>query len=372
MASGPRTIEPHTVLHPGETVMDYLEHYGWSQQDLSRRAGITPKTVSEICNGKTSISPATALSLEKVLQRPAHFWLNLQRQYDEAKARERVRQHAADWGSWTARFPISEMKQYRLIGVPDSQRSDTDALLSFLGVSSPESWDAVWKSANVAYRQTRKFKTSTESVAVWVRWTEILAAELEVEDFDARKLRASIEDLRSQTRRRVSEIMEPVQRICGAAGVAVVWTPQLSHTGISGCARWINDRKALIALMPRYKTDDQMWFTFFHELGHILLHKTLRTFVLDNAAEDLSDSIVDPEMQQLEDEANRFAADAIIPPKALAGFIRNQDFGNEAIHEFSEKVGVGPGLVVGRLQREGLLEYFQGNDLKQRIEVGVE
>lgn len=92
-------------------------------------------------------------------------------------------------------------------------------------------------------------------------------------------------------------------------------------------------------------------------------------FVVDNAAEDLTDRVVDPEMQQYEAEASRFSADTLIPPRALAEFIKIKKgaFANESIHHFAEAVGVGPGIVVGRLQREGVLEPHQGNALKQRL-----
>src|SRR5947209_14504825 len=80
-------FEPNAVPHPGKTVVEYLDFHGWSQRDLARRTGLTPKTISEICNGKAPITPPTSLALEKVFQRPAHLWLNLQRQFDEAEAR---------------------------------------------------------------------------------------------------------------------------------------------------------------------------------------------------------------------------------------------------------------------------------------------
>jgi hypothetical protein len=161
--------------------------------------------------------------------------------------------------------------------------------------------------------------------------------------------------------------MDPIQKICAAAGVAVVWVPELPHCGISGCARWLSDRKALIGLTLRYKTDDQMWFTFFHELGHVLLHRRKRSFVLDNAADDLSDQVVDPEMQQYESEANQFAGDTLIPPAALGEFVRRKNFASEDIHDFAEAIGIGPGIVVGRLQNERLLARHQGNALKQKL-----
>ncbi len=357
-------LETTAVSHPGEVVVDYLEFHGWAQRDLARRTGLTPKTISEICNGKAPITPQTALAFEKVLQRPAHFWLNLQRQHDEAEARQQDLAKSAQWVDWARKFPLKEMKKLRFL---NPGKSEVDALLSFLGVSSPESWNTVWGNFDVAYRQTRKFTKSVESISAWVRETELVAAKLQTAGFDEQLLRASIDILRQLTRKRAEEIMEPIQSICAAAGVAVVWVPELPHSGISGCARWLPDKKALVGLTLRYKTDDQMWFTFFHEIGHILLHRKTRSFVLDNAANDLSDRIVDPEMQRYETEANQFAGDALIPPKALAEFLRKNDLTNEGIHDFAEAIGVGPGIVVGRLQFEGILKPHQGNALKQKL-----
>lgn len=365
MVSEQKIIELEGIPHPGETVMEYLEFHGWSQRDLARRTDLTPKTISEICSGKAPITPSTALAFERAFQRPAHFWLNLQRLFDEAAARRFELSRLSDWDEWARGFPLKEMRK-RNFSLPYG-RSDTDVLLNFFGVSSPESWRSVWKASGVSYRQTRRFRTREQAIAAWVRELELTAREFELQDFNERRLRESLPDLRKLTRKPIDGIMEPVQEICAACGVAVIWVAELRNTGISGCARWLSDTKALIGLTLRYKTDDQTWFTFFHELGHILLHRKKRSFVIDNAAENLSDRIVDPEMQQYEEEANRFAADTLIPPAALAEFIQGGTFTNESIHDFSEKLEIGPGIVVGRLQHEGILKPHQGNALKQRI-----
>ena len=362
------SFEQNAVPHPGETVSEYLDFQGWSQRDLARRSGLTPKTISEICNSKAPITPVTALAFEKVFQRPAHFWLNLQRHFDEAEARRRELAKSPQWSEWVRNFPLNEMRRLKF-SLPEG-RSDADTLLNFFGVSSPESWDSVWKASAVAYRQTRKFRTREETIAAWVREVELVARELDVVEFNEERLLSTIDELRQLTRKPADEIMDPIQRICAGAGVAVVLVPELRNTGISGCVRWLNDKKALIGLTLRYKTDDQFWFTLFHEIGHILLHRNKRSFVIDNAAVDLSDHIVDPEMQQHEAEASRFAADTLIPPHALSGFIRKEAFTNESIHDFAETVGVGPGIVVGRLQHEGLLAPHQGQKLKQKLGSG--
>jgi addiction module HigA family antidote len=367
MASEQQAGIPFTpgAVHPGEIVSEYLEFHGWTQRDLARRTGLTPKTISEICNGKAPLTPTTALALEKVLRRPAHFWLNLQRQYDEAKARNRELRKSALWTDWARKFPLKDMKRLRF-SLP-AGRSDVDALLTFLGVSSPESWDAVWTASNVAYRQTRKFAQSAEAISAWVRETELTAEQMETAPFDEARLRASIGELRRLTREKADSILNPVQSICAGFGVAVVLVPELPHCGISGSAQWLSDKKALIGLTLRYKTDDQLWFTFFHELAHILLHRKKKTLIVDNAAEDLSDRIIDPEMQGYEAEANQFSVDTLIPPAALSEFLRARTFTNESIYDFAEKIGVGPGILVGRLQHDGVLKSFQGNAFKQNL-----
>jgi HTH-type transcriptional regulator/antitoxin HigA len=367
MASKQQASIPFTpnAVHPGEIVSEYVEFHGWTQRDLARRTGLTPKTISEICNGKAPLTPTTALALEKVLRRPGHFWLNLQRQYDEAEARSRELRKSALWTDWVRKFPLKDMKRLRF-SLP-AGRSDVDALLTFLGVSSPESWDAVWSASNVAYRQTRRFVQSAEAISAWVRETELVAEQIDTAPFDEARLRSSIGELRRLTREKADHIMDPVQSICAGFGIAVVLVPELPHCRISGSAQWLSDKKALIGLTLRYKTDDQFWFTFFHELAHILLHRKKRAFIVDNAADDLSDRVIDPEMQGYEAEANQFAADTLVPPAALSEFLRTRDTTNDAIHNFAEAIGVGPGTVVGRLQHEGILKGFQGNTLKQRL-----
>ena len=364
-----QTYKPVSVAHPGETILDYLDNFGWSQRDLSRRTGITTKTISEICNGKAPISPATSLALEKVLGRPAHFWINLQSKFDEIRARSLERKHSNEWLSWAKNFPIKEMKNRGWIASnKNSPELDVIELLHFLGVSSPDSWNAVWEAFQVAYRQTRKFKTSNYAISAWVRAIELEADQIDVQKFSEKLLKNSIDELRCITRLRIEEGLDKVQSILSTCGVAFVCVPALSQTGISGCTRWLGSTKVIVAITLRYKTDDQIWFTLFHELGHVFNHRKDHTFILDNADQTLTDNVVDPEMQRLEDEANRFAADTLIPAHLLKKFISFGVFNNEAIYDFAEAIRVSPGVVVGRLQHEGFLAQHQGNKLKQKVQ----
>ncbi|MBL8419274.1 MAG: hypothetical protein JNK92_01440, partial [Dechloromonas sp.] len=54
---------------------------------------------------------------------------------------------------------------------------------------------------------------------------------------------------------------------------------ELPKTEVSGATRWLSPDKALIQLSLRYKSDDQLWFSFFHEVGHLLLHGKKEVFI---------------------------------------------------------------------------------------------
>ncbi len=271
---------------------------------------------------------------------------------------------------WSRRFPLKAMKKLQFTLAEGL--SDAEALLGFFGVPSPDAWRSRWDAQPVAFRQTQVFDARQEAVSAWVREAEIEAAKLELADFDEGRLRASLERLRRLTRKKVGEALEEAIAICTRCGVALVLVPELPGTRISGCARWLDEKHALIGLTIRYKTDDQFWFTFFHEVAHILLHRGLQTFVIDNAAKEMGDEVVDPRMAKYEEEADRFSADTLIPPTALAEFLRlhGKSPTNEEVYDFAEAVGVGPGIVVGRLQHDKVLEHWQGNDFKQNLDWG--
>jgi HTH-type transcriptional regulator / antitoxin HigA len=86
---------PDYLVTPGEVISDYLDSYEMSHADLAVRSGLTTKTVDEILKGNMPITPETALKLEQILGRPAHFWNNLERRFQEDRKRLVEHNHGA-------------------------------------------------------------------------------------------------------------------------------------------------------------------------------------------------------------------------------------------------------------------------------------
>lgn len=78
---------PAVAPHPGSVLAEYLEAADMSQTELADRLGHSRKHVNRIVRGHAAIEAPLAIKLERVLGRPAMFWLRLQAQYDEARAR---------------------------------------------------------------------------------------------------------------------------------------------------------------------------------------------------------------------------------------------------------------------------------------------
>jgi antitoxin HigA-1 len=72
-----------TPLPPGEILRcEFMEPLKISQNQLARDLDVPVARISELVQGRRSITADTALRLEKYFGVPAQFWLNLQSRYD--------------------------------------------------------------------------------------------------------------------------------------------------------------------------------------------------------------------------------------------------------------------------------------------------
>ena len=77
--------------HPGEVLaLLYLEPLGMSAPALAKRLDVPRTRIERLVKGETSLSVDTAMRLSKFFGNTAEFWMNLQRAYDLARARETV------------------------------------------------------------------------------------------------------------------------------------------------------------------------------------------------------------------------------------------------------------------------------------------
>lgn len=349
---------PDYVSPPGETLLETLETIGMSQADLAERTGKAIKTINEIVQGKAPITPETALQFERVLGVPARFWNNREQRYREFLAQAGERERLQAFVGWLEQVPIKAMCRLGWIRSLNDEIEQLREVLQFFGVTTPEQWRAIWLSPQASFRRSPAFEADPVAVAAWLRRGELEAQRLPCEPYEAARFRAVLAEVRQLTHHSPDVFQTELIRLCAKAGVAVVFVPELPKVRASGATRWLTPTKALIQLSLRYKSDDHLWFTFFHEAGHLLLHGKREVFI-DQDDHDGDDK---------ERAADKFAADYLIPAPQWRRFARQTRYSRERIMAFAVDAGIAPGIVVGRLQHDKLLPPSHCNDLKRRLD----
>jgi HTH-type transcriptional regulator / antitoxin HigA len=354
-------FKPDYAFPPGETLLETLEALGLTQKELAARMGRPLKTINQIIKGTAQIMPETALQLEKVTGVPASFWNNAESNYREHLARLEDEQRQKDEVGWLDRFSYKKMADLDLVTPVQDKTARVGQLLRYFAVASPKQWHSTYGELRGAARESASFETDLGDFSAWLRAGEVLAQKRHCQPYNKEVFTRHLITIRGLTMQNPAKVWPDVCRLCAEAGVAVVLVPELPKTHVFGFTRWLTQEKALIQLSLRYKTDDLLWFTFFHEAAHILLHGKRDVFVeyrgVDNPKEQ---------------EANLWAGEFLIPEADWKAFVQSLPAKPtlSSITSFARKLAIAPGIVLGRLQhREKRVSPGLFNQLKHKVEI---
>jgi addiction module HigA family antidote len=291
---------PSMVFHPGETLTEKLEEMEMGPKEFALRTDKPEKTIIAVMKGNSAITPDMAVRFEGVTKIPAHFWMNHQRSYDEFIVREKRKVTIEEAVPWAKQFPLTDMINKGWLPQVSSIQEKTMELLAFFGFSNHKAWEEYYfkQQLKVAFRISLSQTQEPFAISAWLRKGELQAAELETNDYSEKKFKEILSALKSVMAKHPHGSLIQLQQICLEAGVKVVQTPCIKKASLSGSTRWLNDTP-FIQLSERYHHNDNFWFTFFHQAGHILLHGKKDIF-LENV--DYSDKDLEKER-----EADEFA-----------------------------------------------------------------
>ncbi len=351
--------QPGIAIPPGETLQEYLDSRGMSQADLAKRLGLTSKTVNEIVKGKAPITPETALALESVFGTPARFWISLEANFQETKARLEREQSIMAECDVAEQFPYASLA--RLGAVPPSRKPQDKVLnlRSFFGVASLALVPTVLPAA---FRREDRDSASSHALASWLRIGELLANRLETAPFDERKARSLLPTIRSLALDpEAGDLPDRLKELCASCGIALVFVPHLPKTYVNGATKWVASDKVLVQLSLRRPYADVVWFNLFHELGHVLSHGKKNVYVAE------SDDAGQRERDRFEQEADVFASEQLIPAGAYRRYLAEHRITLMSIRRFAREIGVHPCIVIGRLQHDEKLSFSAMNGLRPRL-----
>lgn len=351
-------FEPLWASAPGETISELLRKRSIRFDAFASDMGTSEEEALCLLQGNCAIDRSVAERLQYVVGGTVSFWLKREAQYREDVARLHGIQLEQDATSWLRELPVNDMIKFGWIQRASTKASQAKEVLNFFATSNIVAWrDAVQSVQSVvAFRTSETFKSSPGAVAAWLRRGELVAASRTCGPFDREKLIAILPDLRKLTRvKEPAQFIPAAQKLCEECGVALVIERAPQGCRASGATRFLPNGTALILMSVRYRSDDHFWFTFFHEVGHLVLHDKSALFI------EGADFVKTDE----EREADLFSERLLVPSEHQAEMLA-LPADHRKIMRFAKNIGISPGIVIGQLHHAGKVPPDKLNKLKTR------
>lgn len=349
--------KPDWVSPPGHTIISLMEENELTVEDFAERIGRTKGITQKLLDGDYAIDVELARQLTGLFGASESFWMAREHDYRASiEPPEKVSINSLE--DLIGTLPLADMRKFGWIESAKTKEEKISQSMEFFGVSTLAQWQGRYENAfrGAAYRRATAYASCEISTTAWLRQGEIETQRDEVAEWSPEQLKRELDGFRRLTWYKSPSLFLPkLKEGLGRAGVkfAVVRAPK--GCTASGAVRILADDTPHMQLSFRYLSNDQFWFSLFHESGHLLMHfEKMPILENSNAVE-----------QEYEDEANQFASETIIPMMHQEEFLTL--FASKPhIIDFAKKVGVAPGLIVGQLQHAGIIRYNQMQHLKRR------
>lgn len=176
---------------------------------------------------------------------------------------------------------------------------ELDDILDFFGVDKEDDIFAKAEESAALFRKQNNVAVDSINLSAWLRRGELDFHKMKVADYDKAALLSWIDGGEWRENVEKPAYFKALPRTLSRFGVGLVFVPSLPKT-VYGAVRWF-DGKPLVQVSDRGQDLATCWFTLFHELGHVVLHKDVEIF-----EGDINDCRTSP--GKYEREANEFAS----------------------------------------------------------------
>lgn len=349
------------AFHPGYYVEEIIEDMEISQAEFAIRLGTTPKTVSKLVNGQCNLSNDLAQKLAMMMGTGIEVWLNIQLNYEKQI------------------FEIEKERYYEeqknIVEMIDYSFFINNAKLPKTGIMSEkiEHLCRYFQIANLNILKNEDFlldskkEVSSKEIKTiinnqaWVQTAINYAKTSGVGVFDSKKLKDNLPQIRNFINYQVENSITKLKDVLAKCGVALVILPHLKGSEINSVVKWYAPNKVMLAISEKRIKSDTFWLSLFHEIKHILQKKYTMTFI-----DEISKEAHDIELK-LENEADEFALNYLVPLKYYNKLIKNKNINEDEINNLAKEIGINPLIVISRLQHDGVLSQSRYKNLKQKF-----
>ncbi len=340
------------AVPPGATIKEQLGDRGMSQKEFAARMEMSEKHISHLINGDVQLTPDMAMRLELVLGLPARFWSNLESIYREKLAKIKAENEMDEDAEVVKKLPYNEMAKNGWVGPTRNKAERVNNTRKFFEVVRLGKLDGSFMP-KIAARKLGDGEKSDFALIAWAQRAKIEARAISTAPINVERLKNLIPSFRSMTMQDPAIFCPKLCSELAGCGIALVFLPHIGGSFLHG-ATFIDCAKIVIGMTVRGKDADRFWFSFFHELGHVILGHLDQHEGTD--AED-------------EKAADEFARNTLIPDIEFYAFTNARSLDRQSILAFAERMGIDVGIVVGRLQKERYLDFCDYHDLKTKYEL---
>lgn len=348
------------AFHPGYYLKEMVEESGLTQEDYAKRLGTTPKNLSILIRGEQSLSIDIATKLSRMYGTTINYWLNLQQTYDAMRAEFLSNEELKNEREV---FQLLDYKYFRdNFGLPNLPRKIDEQIKcvrEFLSIASLSVLREIDLAVSFRSYSDNLSLSNIVNANAMMQIAINKALKAETVKFNKKKFEDAVDFALTQTRNHEG-FLPVVKKAFNNAGVVLIVLPNLKNSGINGATKKV-DGKILLMVNDRRHFADTFWFTLFHEIGHIMNGDYGITFK-DNKNES-------------EDEADLYAQQRLIPQKQYEEFTNSHSvFDERTICQFAELINQDPGIVYGRLQNDGKIDFTEhvlSEKLRHKYKVSI-
>ncbi len=330
------------VFHPGYYIKELIDDSGLTQEDFAKRLDTTPKNLSLLVRGEQSLSKDIAMKLSRLLGTSIGYWLNLQKAYDTLMAEYASYQELIEERKVFDYFDYKCFRdKYGLKDCPRDKNEQIRCTREFLKVSTLRVLTKVDMAANFRSSSSEMSESNIVKANAMVQIATNRALKVDAPKFDKMRLEKVVDYALTQTTNHDGFYQDLRDKLL-EAGVVFEVLPNIEGSNTNGMTKKLG-KYIVLMVNDRRLYSDSFWFTLFHEIGHIM-----------NG--DLGISF-DKEKGEIEEKADKYAQDKLIPSNEYEDFIKKRKFSVDSIKQFSRQINRDPGIVLGRLQNDGLVGY---------------
>lgn len=321
MATINKKFVPLEAVHPTELIMDELKARGMQRKELAERLGMKAPNLSRFLRAKEKITPSMALKLEEAFGISADYWMGLQLSYERDLEAIQQRDKEEEYASQVEKALAAALNLsilFKKLALDGCKlfKDKLNALYKIFHVDNMEGLLSL-STAQGCFKKSNNLDTEDRNLSTWILLARNACSNYNCEMSEYEKgdeVEAAKEIADMANAQAISE--SAIKEVLAKHGIGYCIVEKFEKTPVDAYSTIIEGHP-FIVVSHRRNNMDMLVFDILHECGHINKHLTDGiSFISYN--QDLG------EAHGIEQEANNFAKDMLIPPVVWANITKGK------------------------------------------------